>query len=398
MRKTIYSCIAALAVVGVANADVKVGNPMAMTGPIPDLVAPMAQAVDLAEKHINEQGGMFASGEAYVVVRGDSMCDPVAAVDAVTKLINVSGVVALIGPVCSGATIAQAESVAIPAGVVTLSVSASAPAISTMENGTDLMFRTAASDSFQGVALAKLALEKGITDLSVSYANDDYNAGIAAVFAESFVANGGKIHQNEAHEPNKASYRSEVATLGANTDNLALFAYYGSGGITLMRNAMETGAFSTFLGADGMLAQEVIDQIGAENLGQATFTTSTSDDSTPGFAAWSAMATATGIAPLMPFAANSYDATFMMALAIEHAGSADRDKIAGSLRAIANAPGEMIVPGEWSKAKKILAAGGDINYLGGSGPQDFDENGDVVGDFSASVVENGVWVGKILKR
>jgi branched-chain amino acid transport system substrate-binding protein len=398
MRKTIYSCIAALAVVGGANADVKVGNPMAMTGPIPDLVAPMAQAVDLAEKHINEQGGMFASGEAYVVVRGDSMCDPVAAVDAVTKLINVSGVVALIGPVCSGATIAQAESVAIPAGVVTLSVSASAPAISTMENGTDLMFRTAASDSFQGVALAKLALEKGITDLSVSYANDDYNAGIAAVFAESFVANGGKIHQNEAHEPNKASYRSEVATLGANTDNLALFAYYGSGGITLMRNAMETGAFSTFLGADGMLAQEVIDQIGAENLGQATFTTSTSDDSTPGFAAWSAMATATGIAPLMPFAANSYDATFMMALAIEHAGSADRDKIAGSLRAIANAPGEMIVPGEWSKAKKILAAGGDINYLGGSGPQDFDENGDVVGDFSASVVENGVWVGKILKR
>jgi branched-chain amino acid transport system substrate-binding protein len=398
MRKSIYSCIAALAVVGGANADVKVGNPMAMTGPIPDLVAPMAQAVDLAEKHINEQGGMFASGEAYVVVRGDSMCDPVAAVDAVTKLINVSGVVALIGPVCSGATIAQAESVAIPAGVVTLSVSASAPAISTMENGTDLMFRTAASDSFQGVALAKLALAKGITDLSVSYANDDYNAGIAAVFAESFVANGGKIHQNEAHEPNKASYRSEVATLGANTDNLALFAYYGSGGITLMRNAMETGAFSTFLGADGMLAQEVIDQIGAENLGQATFTTSTSDESTPGFAAWSAMATATGISPLMPFAANSYDATFMMALAIEHAGSADRDKIAGSLRAIANAPGETIIPGEWSKAKKILAAGGDINYLGGSGPQDFDENGDVVGDFSASVVENGVWVGKILKR
>jgi branched-chain amino acid transport system substrate-binding protein len=398
MRKSIYSCIAALAVVGGANADVKVGNPMAMTGPIPDLVAPMAQAVDLAEKHINEQGGMFASGEAYVVVRGDSMCDPVAAVDAVTKLINVSGVVALIGPVCSGATIAQAESVAIPAGVVTLSVSASAPAISTMENGTDLMFRTAASDSFQGVALAKLALAKGITDLSVSYANDDYNAGIAAVFAESFVANGGKIHQNEAHEPNKASYRSEVATLGANTDNLALFAYYGSGGITLMRNAMETGAFSTFLGADGMLAQEVIDQIGAENLGQATFTTSTSDESTPGFAAWSAMATATGISPLMPFAANSYDATFMMALAIEHAGSADRDKIAASLRAIANAPGETIIPGEWSKAKKILAAGGDINYLGGSGPQDFDENGDVVGDFSASVVENGVWVGKILKR
>ena len=85
------------------------------------------------------------------------------------------------------------------------------------------------------------------------------------------------------------------------------------------------------------------------------------------------------------------------ALAIEKAGSADRSKIAGALRAIGNAPGEVILPGEWSKAKKILAAGGDIHYNGGSGPQDFDANGDVAGSFSASVVVDGAWVGKILK-
>ena len=90
-----------------AQADVVIGNPMAVTGPIPDLVAPMVATVDLAEKHINEQGGMFASGEKFVVVRADSQCDPVAAVDAVTKLINVSMVTGLVGPVCSGATIAQ---------------------------------------------------------------------------------------------------------------------------------------------------------------------------------------------------------------------------------------------------------------------------------------------------
>ena len=87
----------------------------------------------------------------------------------------------------------------------------------------------------------------------------------------------------------------------------------------------------------------------------------------------------------------------MMALAIEKAGSANRDLIAGALRAIGNGSGEVILPGEWSKAKKILAAGGDINYNGGSGPQDFDVNGDVAGSFSASVVVDGAWVGKILK-
>ena len=331
MKKQLAAGLACYMLATTVQADVVVGNPMAVTGPIPDLVAPMVAAVDLAEKHINEQGGMFASGEKFVVARADSQCDPVAAVDAVTKLINVNMVTGIVGPVCSGATIAQAESVSIPAGVVTLSVSASSPAISNMENGTDLVFRSAASDAYQGVALAELAMSKGIKDIAVSYANDDYNAGIAEVFAKSFAAMGGKITSNEAHEPNKASYRAEVATMGAGSDNLAVFAYYGSGGITLMRNALETGAFSTFIGADGMLAQEVIDQIGAENLGSTTFTTSTSDQSSAGFTAWKALADSADVPAAGPFVPNSYDATFMMALAIEKAGSADRSAISGAL-------------------------------------------------------------------
>lgn len=397
MKKTLLATSALVMAASVATADVNIGNPMAMTGPIPDLVAPMALAVDLAATHINEQGGMFADGQKFNVIRADSACDPTAAVDAVTKLINVSNVSAIVGPVCSGATIAQAESVSIPAGVVTLSVSASSPAITTMESGTDLMFRATASDAYQGAALAELAMQQGIKEIAVSYANDDYNAAIAAVFAEAFTAAGGTVTANEAHEPNKASYRSEVATLGATSDNLALFAYYGSGGITLMRNALETAAFSTFIGADGMLSDEVIEQIGAENLGNATFTTSASDDSTPSFAAWKAVADAANVPAADPFVPNSYDATFLMALAIEKAGSDDRGAIAAALREVATAPGEVILPGEWAKAKKILAAGGDINYEGGAGNQDFDANGDVAGKFSKSTVVDGAWKAELLK-
>ena len=64
---------------------------------------------------------------------------------------------------------------------------------------------------------------------------------------------------------------------------------------------------------------------------------------------------------------------------------ADRDGIAVGLRAISGPDGETILPGEFAKAKEILA-GGSINYDGGSGPQDFDGNGDVAGFFSANVV------------
>lgn len=384
MKKILLTSVAALASVSAASAQIKVGNPMAVTGPIPDLVAPMVEGVNLAVAHVNEQGGVL--GQEYVMVGADSGCDPAAAVDAVTKLINVDQVSAIVGPVCSGATIAQATSVSIPAGVVTLSVSASSPDISNLEEGTDLVFRTAASDAYQGVALAELAMGAGITDIAVTYAQDDYNAAIARVFVEAYSGMGGTVTANEAHEPDKASYRSEVATIGSTSDNLALFAYFGSGGITLMRNALETGAFSTFLGADGMLAQATIDQIGGENMGGATFTTSASDPSRAGFAAWAALAEAAGIPASDPFVANSYDAAFMMALAIEAAGSADRGAIAAGLRAISGPDGETIYPGEFAKAKEILAAGGSINYDGGSGPQDFDANGDVAGFFSSNVV------------
>lgn len=396
MKNTLMATAATLLATS-AMADVNIGNPMGLTGPIPDLVAPMAAAVDLAASHINAQGGMFADNQTLNIERADSACDPVATVDAVTKLINVNGVTAILGPVCSAGAIAQAESVSIPAGVLTISVSASSPAITSMENGTDLMFRTTASDAYQGVALAELAIANGFTDIAVSYANDDYNAAISEVFVEAYEALGGTITANEAHEPNKASYRAEVATLGATSENIALFSYYGSGGITLMRNALETGAFTNFLGADGMLSDEVIEQIGAENLGNVTFTTAASDSSTPAYGAWEALAAEADIPASDPFVPNSYDATFLMALAIERAGTDSREGLAEHLRAVSSAPGEVIYPGQWAEAKAILAAGGDINYEGGAGNQDFDENGDVAGNFSKSVVVDGAWAAELIQ-
>lgn len=396
MKKTLLATTAVLFATS-AMADVNIGNPLGLTGAIPDLVVPMAQAIDLATKHINEQGGMFDDGQKFNIMRADSACDPVAAVDAVTKLVNVNGVTAILGPVCSGAAIAQAESVSIPAGVLTISVSASSPALTTMESGTDLVFRTTASDAYQGFALAELAIENGYTDIAVSYANDDYNAAIAEVFVKAYEDMGGTITANEAHEPNKASYRAEVATLGSTSENLALFAYYGTSGITLMRNAMETGAFTNFIGADGMLSDEVISQLGEENLGTTTFTTAASDSSTPAYAAWEGFAMEAGIPPSDPFVPNSYDATFMLALAIESAGNDSREGLAEHLRAISSAPGEVIYPGQWAEAKAILAEGGEVNYEGGAGNQDFDENGDVAGNFSKSVVVDGAWAAELIK-
>jgi hypothetical protein len=96
-----------------------------------------------------------------------------------------------------------------------------------------------------------------------------------------------------------------------------------------------------------------------------------------------------GKKPPLPFIDTAYDATYLLALAIEKAGSTDGAKVRDALRPIANPPGEPILPGEWAKAKRLIAEGKDIDYVGASGSQNFDAAGDVPGTFGVWTVKGG---------
>jgi branched-chain amino acid transport system substrate-binding protein len=384
--------VLAMAASGAMAGEVKIGSVAGVTGPIAELVVPIVAGRSLAAKHINAQGGVL-KGDTLKLVLSDSACDPKGGVDAGTKVVNVEQVVAIVGASCSGATNGMVQSVTIPAGVTSVSDSATAPSITDLKDN-DHVFRVAASDAYQGAALAKLAVDSGYKKLAVSYANDDYNAGLAAVFVKSFKELGGTITANQMHEPKKASYRSELATLsGKGEEGLALFSYYGSGGITIMRNSLENGLFDKFLGADGMFDKSVLEQIGADTLrGNILITQATSDLKSESYKLFADAFKATGHSPQAPYAAHGYDATFLLALAVEKAGAADRSKISAALRAVAGPPGMVIRPGQWKEAKAAIAAGKDVNYEGAVGNNDFDENGDVTAIFSVNTVgDDGNW-------
>ena len=389
---------AALMAASAQAGEIKVGSAGGVTGPIAELVAPILAGRQLAADHINANGGLL-DGDTMTMVVSDSACDPKAAVDAGNKLVNVEQVVAIVGPSCSGATNGMVSSVTIPAGVVVLSDSATAPSISELDDK-DTVFRAAASDAYQGAAIAKLVWEAGLKKVAVTYSNDDYNAGIANVFVAEYTGMGGEVTGNQAHEPNKASYRAEMSTLSQGSpEALALFAYYGSSGITIIKNSLENGLFGQFYAADGMFDVSVIKQIGADNLrGKIQITQAASDTSDASYKAFAEPYKATGNDPEAPYAAHGYDVTFLMALAIEKAGAADRSKISAALRAVAGPPGEVIRPGDWAKAKKLIGEGKDVNYEGAVGNNDFDENGDVTAVFSLNTVgDDGNWSRKLLK-
>jgi branched-chain amino acid transport system substrate-binding protein len=386
MRRTVVAAaLVSIAASPVYAGEVKIGVLNALTGPIPDLSAVILESELAAAAYINANGGMWG-GDTLVLASGDSGCDAKAGVDAATKIVNVEQASIIVGPLCSGATIGATQAVTIPAGVVNISPSATSPAITGLDDN-DLVFRVCPSDAYQGVTIAKLARSMGYSKLAATYANDDYNAGLHDVFVKAFKELGGTITGDQMHEANKASYRAELATLSSGgPEALAIFAYYNGSGITMLRQSLENGFFSKFIGGDGMIAQEVIDEIGADNLGDAVFTKGTADESSSHFKTFAGLFDR----PSDPYTAQAWDAVMIAALALESAGSATRDLI-DHVRSVANAPGVEVGPGDWAKAKALLAAGKEINYQGIAGANEFDANGDVAGIYGKSVVKDGKW-------
>lgn len=379
------SLFAATTLAGAALAqEVKIGVVGGISGPIAALAPPMIQASKLAVEQVNAQGGLLG-GQKLAAVIGDSACSQQGGSDAASKAVNVERVVAMVGPYCSGATLAAANTVTIPAGVVLVSPSATSPELTTLKDN-DLVFRTAPSDSFQGQALARKLLADGTKKAAVAFLNNDYGKGFAEAFRREFEAKGGEIAGYSAHEDGKASYRSELAELAAKgADTLVLIDYGDGAGMTILRQALENGFFEKFVGGDGMKTDALINALGADNLKDFTTSAPVGAESA-GLDVFNDLYKAAGGDESAVYATTSYDATFLLALAIEKAGAADRSKISQALREVASAPGEVILPGEWEKARQLIAEGKDIDYQGAAGDHEFDANGDVPGVYGLFAV------------
>jgi branched-chain amino acid transport system substrate-binding protein len=359
-----------------------------LTGPIESLAPPIVDGAQLAFDEVNAQGGILG-GQQINVVTGDSACDATAASGAADRLVNTENVVAIVGAFCTGATVAAAQNAGIPGGVVMISPSASAPVLTTLEDN-DLVYRTTPADSLQGVKMADLLLQQGVTDVAVTYVNNDYGKGLADVFAETFTAGGGTIAANVAHEEGKADYRAELGNLVA-SQNLVILAYASGSGQTILRQAVESGNFTTYVGGDGMVGDELLTGIDAASI-EGLIATRAGAYAGESADIYAGLATEAGMNPTATYAPQAYDAAFLLALAVQQHGSADREGLAEALREVASAPGEKILPGEWSKAVELIAAGTDIDYDGAGGPLDFDEHGDVPGTIVYLTVQNGEFV------
>ena len=362
MKKLLLASAATAVLAGAAYAeDISIGVILGFTGPIESLTPNMAAGAELAMAEVNAAGGILDSSNV-VSVRADSTCiDSAAAQAAAERLITADGVAGIMGADCSGVTTSILSNVALPNGMVMISPSATSPALSLVEDN-GLFFRTAPSDARQGVVMSEVLMDRGITEVAVTYTNNDYGLGLADSFAAAFAEMGGTVTLVAAHEDGRADYSAEVGALAsAGGAALVVAGYVDQGGSGIIQAALDSGAFDTFVFPDGMVSQALVDNFGDQIDGSFGQHPGTDSD---GAALFQGMAAEAGFDGTSPFAAESYDAAALMMMAMAAAGSSNPGDYAGHIMDIANAPGEVIQPGELARALEIIAAGGDVDYEG----------------------------------
>jgi len=366
MKKILLASAATAALSGAAFADshgneVRIGVILGFTGPIESLTPQMAEGAELAMAEVTASGALL-DGMTVTSVRADSTCiDAAAATTAAERLITSEGISGIMGADCSGVTTAILSNVALPNGMVMISPSATSPALSQVEDN-GLFFRTSPSDARQGQVMTEVIMDRGFSEVAVTYTNNDYGQGLADSFAAAFEAAGGSVTLVASHEDGRADYSAEVGALAAaGGEALVVAGYVDTGGSGIVQASLDTGAFDTFVFPDGMVSEALVGNFGTDidgSFGQFPGTDS------EGASIFQAMATEAGFDGSSPFAAESYDAAALMLMAMQAAGSTDPADYAARVMDVANAPGEVIQPGELARALEILAEGGEVDYAG----------------------------------
>mgnify|MGYP000712848969 CR=1 FL=1 len=361
-----------------AAQDVKIGGLLPLTGDLQAYGGTSKQGIQLAVQEINAAGGVL--GEDLEATFADTKTTPQAGVDAANKLVSINNVAGIVGALSSGVTISVARAVTSQKGVPQISNASTSPKITTLDDN-GYLFRTVPSDALQGQALSDVVFEEGYRTVSTLYVNNAYGEGLASTFRERFEARGGTVAASLPYEKGKASYRGELAEASGDGAEALVLIGYPQNGTTILRQALQQQHFDQFAFTDGMKAPEVPEQLGGSYLDGSVGTVPAAPQNDAARTFEEAFKAEHGELPPKPFIDTAYDATYLLALAMQKAGSTDRQAVRDALHDVANPPGTEVGPGEWKTARQALKNGDRINYEGAAGSVDFTENGDVPGIF-----------------
>jgi branched-chain amino acid transport system substrate-binding protein len=387
-----------------------IGTLLPFTGALGSFGPGMDNAVRLAVDAINQNGGI--NGVKLGVLGCDSATNPDAAEKAARHLVDVAKVPVIIGPGGSTVAIETFNRVARAARVLMISASATSPAISNLPDD-GLLWRTVPSDAIQGEAIAEYMRNRNYRRVVVVNRNDAYGNGLASVVAARFCGPSGpgctsqnfvtRIYSQLDLTPKQAEDQQKIANeLEVIDPDVVVVVGYMSDGLSFLNLAKGKGY--PFILTDGMRdialtegIKDASDNVivpGLDDLEMVCGIVGTNPASPAGplYDAFARAYAANFQADPTTFAAQAYDATWVVALGIAgafgagHVAPGGREVAEGIARLIRGEEiiGGFVPPGNFGRGVEILAgsATSTVDYVGVSGALDFDVT---VGEASSGI-------------
>ena len=346
-----------------AAETVKIGGIGPLTGDYANYGISVKQGVELAIKEINAAGGI--GGQQIELSFQDSQGDPESAANAYGKLMD-WGMQLSLGGVFSGET-ATVVAAAKDDDIILLTPSGSSDAIL---EGNDKAFRVCFNASYQGVAAADFVVEHKLADkVAVLYQSDyDYSVGLYEAFkAECEAKNIQIVEVQTFTESTKTDFTTQINKLLDADVKVIFIPIYAEPASTFLTQAKgKFGDDVYFFGADGLdgiLGKVAQDVTIADNVLMLTpFAADSTEADIQAFV--KAYQEAYKSTPDQ-FAADGYDAIYILKAAVEKAGSTSGAAVAKVMQEIKvdGLTGTMTWTADGNTQKSALA----IIYKNGEG-------------------------------
>lgn len=374
----------------------KIGSLLPTTGDLASIGQQMSGSVPLLVETVNACEGV--NGKPVTLVEVDDQTDPRAGAAGMTKLATLDKVAGVVGSFASSVSTA-AVSVAVPNQVMIVSPGSTSPVFTEKAQKGDFKgfwARTAPPDTYQALALAQLANQKGFKRVSTVVINNDYGVGFEKAFIEAFEKLGGTVinkDQPVRYDPKAQTFDTEAAAAFAGKPDAVIAVLYAETGSLLLKTAYERGLTEgvQILLTDGVKAPTFPEQVGKGADGKyllagALGTVPGSDGKA--LADFNKLWQEKKGGSPGEYAPQAWDAAALLVLSAQAARENTGVGISNKIREVSNEPGTEVT--DVCEGLKLLREGQDINYQGASGNVDVDANGDVVGVYDVwSVAADG---------
>ncbi len=321
---------------GAAEAsEIVVGHYASMTGNTAHFGQDTDKAVRLAAEEANATGGVI--GKKVRVVTFDDRGDSAEAANAVSRLIDVEHVTAVLGEVASSLSLAGGR-VAQRRKVPMISPSSTNPKVT--EVG-DYIFRVCFLDPFQGRVMATFAKNtlKLDTVAILKDVKNDYSIGLAEAFKTAFEKLGGTIAVEQSYSAGDTDFSAQVTAIkGTKARALYVPGYYSEVG-AIARTAQRLGLKVPLMGGDGWDAPDLF-KIAGDALDGSYFSNHFAPDAaTPKAKKFVADFSKKYGQPPTGLGALGYDAAAVLFDAIKRAGKLDHAAVRDAIAATKNFEG-----------------------------------------------------------